>query len=60
MIKHKELVREDEEKLREEAKQLLEAGKGKEKRPEVGKGERDVDTISKAGGEDIEMGKLVR
>ena len=58
MIKHKELVREDEEKLREEAKQLLEAGK--EKRPEVGKGERDVDTISKAGGEDIEMGKLVR
>ncbi|KAF8551553.1 MFS general substrate transporter [Imleria badia] len=60
MIKHKELVRGDEERLREEAKQLLESGKGKEKRLGMSEGERDVDAIFKAGRDDLEMGQLVR
>ncbi|KAG6369452.1 MFS general substrate transporter [Boletus reticuloceps] len=44
MIKHKELDRGDEERLREEANRLLEGGKGKESRP--------------CSERDLEMGKL--
>ncbi|KAF8440035.1 major facilitator superfamily domain-containing protein [Boletus edulis BED1] len=43
MIKHKELDRGDEERLREEANRLLEGGKGKESRPGMEKGERDLE-----------------
>ena len=58
MIKHKELVREDEDRLREEAKQLFDGGKGKEKQPDLGGDERNVETISNK--EDIEAGKWAR
>ena len=54
MIKHKESVRADEERLWEEGKRLREGerGKGKHPGPGVGKAEQDV--------KDLEMGKLVR
>ncbi|KIJ12236.1 hypothetical protein PAXINDRAFT_14861 [Paxillus involutus ATCC 200175] len=60
MIKHKELMRGDEQKLRAEARQVLENGGDGEKggSKQLSSDSQDSETVNDAPGVDVEMGSM--